>query len=120
MKPEVKSKGPWLHRFAIHLFTMVLALLVFWVLGFLVEDIQTLPGPDYDVIEKKHLDSILVANRDSLYRNITDLTRQIENQTEKQRVVGNSSRNLQQTIDQLIELQKLGLEKNITASEAEQ
>lgn len=120
MKPAVKSKGPWLHRFAIHLFTVVLAVLVFWVLGFLVEDIQSIPGPDYDTIEKSHLDKQLIVKRDELNSQIADLTRQIDNQKEKQRVVGDSSLNLQQTIEQLIELQKLGLEKNITASEAEQ
>jgi hypothetical protein len=120
MKTNSKSRGTWIHRLAIRLFTVVLAVLVFWVLGFFVEDIRSIRGPDYDAIEKEHLDKNLVEKRAALEMQIVELTRQIENQTEKQRVVGDSSRNLQQTINQLIELQKLGLQKSIAFSNTEQ
>jgi len=120
MKTDGKSKGTWIHRFAIRLFTLVLAVLIFWVLGFFVNDIRSIRGPDFDTIEKKHLDNELVVKSIALEKQIADLTRQIENQTEKQRVVGDSSRNLQQTINQLIELQKLGMQKSIAFSETEQ
>ncbi len=120
MKTHAASKGPWMHRFAIRLFTIVLAILIFWVLGFLVEDIRSIRGPDYETIEKAHLDQDLVAQREALERQVADLTRQIQNQTDRQRVVGDSSRNLQQTINQLIELQKLGMQKGIAFSETEQ
>lgn len=120
MKTELKSKGTWLHRFAIRLFTIALAVLVFWVLGFLVDDIRSIKGPDYSAIEMKHLDKGLVSKSLALRKQIAELTRQIENQTEKQRVVGDSSRNLQQTINQLLELQKLGMQKSIVFSDAEQ
>lgn len=120
MKNAVKSKGTWWHRFAIHFFTLVLAILVFWVLGFLVGDVRTLPGPNYGSIEKNYLDKSLLAQQSSLQKQISDLSRQIENQTEKQRVVGDSSRNLQQTINQLLELQKLGIEKNMPFSKTQE
>jgi predicted RNA-binding Zn-ribbon protein involved in translation (DUF1610 family) len=120
MKTDAKSKGTWIHRFAIRLFTLVLAVLIFWVLGFFVDDIRAIRGPDYASIEKKHLDKDLVAKRLALEKQVADLTRQIENQTEKQRVVGDSSRNLQQTINQLLELQKLGMQKSIAFSDTEQ
>lgn len=113
MKTDAKPKGTWFHRFAIRVFTVVLAVLIFWVLGFFVEDIRSIRGPDYAAIEKKYLDKSLVAERDALEKQIAELSRLIENQTEKQRVVGDSSRNLQQTINQLIELQKLGMEKTL-------
>jgi hypothetical protein len=120
MKTDAKSKGTWIHRVAIRLFTLVLAVLIFWVLGFFVDDIRSIRGPDYATIEQKHLDKDLVARRVALETQVADLTRQTENQTEKQRVVGDSSRNLQQTINQLIELQKLGMQKSIAFSETEQ
>ena len=120
MKTDAKSKGTWIHRFAIRLFTLVLAVLFFWVLGFLVDDIRAIRGPDYAAIEKKHVDKDLVAKRFTLEKQVAELTRQIENQTEKQRVVGDSSRNLQQTINQLIELKKLGMQKSIAFSDTEQ
>lgn len=120
MKTEMKSKGTWIHRFAIRLFTLVLAVLIYWVLGFCVDDIRSIRGPDYAEIEKAHLNKDLVARRDALEKQIADSTRQIANQSEKQRVVGDSSRNLQQTIGQLLELQKLSIQKNISFAGAEQ
>jgi len=117
---KTKSKGTWIHRFAIRLFTLFLAVLVFWILGFFVEDIQSIRGPDYSSIEKKYLDGNQVSKRTALEKQISELTRQIENQTEKQRVVGDSSRNLQQTLNQLLELQKIGLQKDVAFSDTEQ
>lgn len=120
MKTHIKSKGRWLHRFAIQFLAAILTILVFWLLGFLMEDIQSIPGPDYDTIEKKYVDKDIVAKRVNLEKQIAELTRHIENQTEKQRLVGDSSRNLQQTITQLLELQKIGIQKSISFSETEQ
>lgn len=120
MKTAVRSKGTWIHRFAIRLFTVVLAVLIYWVLGFFVNDIRSVHGPDYAEIEKTYLDKELVAKKEALERQIAESTRQIANQSERQRVVGDSSRNLQQTIGQLIELQKLGLQKNVAFAGTEQ
>ncbi len=120
MTTNAKSKGTWLHRLAIRLFTLILTVLVFWVLGFLIEDIRSVRGPAYKDIEQGYLDTNLVARRSALENEIAGLTRQIDNQTEKQRVIGDGSRNLQQTINQLIELQKLGLQKSIAFSDTEQ
>ena len=120
MKTTRKAKGTWLTRFAIRLFTVVLGILVFWVLGFLVGDIRSLPGPSYHEIEQQHLDQRLVDQLESLEKQITDLSHQIDNQREKQRLVGDSSRNLQQTINQLIELQRLGIQKGMDLSDTKQ
>lgn len=120
MKTGTKSKGIWIHRFVIRLLTIVLAVLIFWALGFCVDDIRDIHGPDYYTIEKQHLNKDIVAKRAELETQIAELTRQIDHQTEKQRIVGDSSRNLQQTINQLIELQKLGMQKSIAFSETEQ
>ena len=120
MKTETKSKGTWTHRIALRLLTLALAVLIYWVLGFFVDDIRSLRGPDYHTIEKNHLDQDLVARQTGLEKQVADLTQQITNQTEKQVVVGDSSRNLQQTINQLIEFQKLGTQKSIAFSETDQ
>lgn len=120
MKPEAASKGTWLHRIAMRLFTLVLAVLVFWVLDFLVGDIRSIPGPDYTAIETAHIEPGLTAKRDGLVERIGEVTRRIESLTEKQRILGDSSGNLRQTISQLLELQKLGLQKSVAFSEAEQ
>ncbi|MGI5869532.1 MAG: hypothetical protein ACOX9C_08845 [Kiritimatiellia bacterium] len=120
MKMKPKSRGTWWNRFAIHLFTFVLGLLIFWVLGFFVNDIQSIRGPEYRDVEQKHVDKELVAKLGSLEGQIAEVSRQIENETARQRMVGDSSRNLQQTINQLLELQKLGMQKSVGFSEREQ
>jgi predicted RNA-binding Zn-ribbon protein involved in translation (DUF1610 family) len=117
---KTTPKGTWIQRLAIQLFTVVLTVLIFWVLGFFVKDIRSIRGPDYATIEEKHLDKSLVEQRTALKKQISEISRQVENQTAKQKVVGDSSLNLQQTINQLIELQKLGLQKNMVSSDAEQ
>ena len=117
---KAKPKGTWIQRCAIQIFTVALAVLIFWVLGFFVKDIRTIRGPDYETIEQKYLSQSLVEQRTALEKQIAEISRQIENQTEKQKVVGDSSRNLQQTINQLLELQKLGLQKSVAFSETEQ
>ncbi|RMD75171.1 MAG: hypothetical protein D6820_15210, partial [Lentisphaerae bacterium] len=120
MKDEAKSKGPWIHRFVIRILTLVLAVLIYWILGFFVDDIRSIPGPDYSTIEKKFIDKASIAKQQDVEKQIEDLTRQIENLREKQRIVRDSSRNLQETINQLIELRKLGIQKSIDFSAQEQ
>ena len=109
MQRETRSKGMWVHRFAIRLFTVVLGVLFYWLLRFVVQDIQTMPGPDFASFESGHVRPELREQQQALEKQITELTRQIENQKETRRIVGDSSQNLQQTITQLLELQKLGI-----------
>ncbi len=66
------------------------------------------------------LDHSLVERKETLEKQIDHLDRKIANQSEEQRIVGDSSQNLQRTITQLIELQKLSIQKDITLSESEQ
>jgi predicted RNA-binding Zn-ribbon protein involved in translation (DUF1610 family) len=117
---KAKAKASWGSRLAIRFFTVVLAVLVFWLLGFLVHDLRELPGPDYTAIENRFVDQALVAQGRDLDQRLEEVRREIGNLTDQQRVVGDTSRNLQQTIAQLLELQKLGLQKGIAISEAEQ
>ncbi|MEI8375034.1 MAG: hypothetical protein WCJ35_19590 [Planctomycetota bacterium] len=113
------SRGTWGTRQLIHLFTVVLGVLVFWLLGFLVEDIESIQGPNYPEIERKHVDPALVAKREQVGKQIADLERVINNKREQQRLVGDSSQNLQRTINQLLELQRLSIQKAVSLSEAE-
>lgn len=120
MHTKQQPKGPWINRFATRLFTVILAALIFWALDFLVQDIKSIQGPRYDEIEKRHIDQSLVTKANTLGKQVEDLDRRIGNKKEEQRVVGDSSQNLQRTINQLIELQKLSLQKDISLSEPEQ
>lgn len=114
-----KPKGPWIHRFSIRLFTVILAILTYWVLGFIVEDIESISGPDYGEIEKAHVDQTLVSKQKKLQSDIGAADRDIENKRSEMRIVEDSSQNLQKTINQMIELQKVSLEKSVSLPEDE-
>ncbi len=116
---KTATRGTWGVRLLIRLFTVLLGLLFFWLLGFLVEDVESIKGPDYAAIERQHVDATLVQKREQIERQIADLERETANKREEQRLVGDSSQNLQRTINQLLELQKLSLQKEVALSEAE-
>ena len=120
MKTQQKPKGPWIHRFSIRLFTVMLALLVYWVLGFLVEDVESIKGPQYDEIEKEHVNQALVDKDEKLAADIAEVDRAISNKRGEMQIVSDSSQNLQKTINQLIELQKLTVQKSVALPEKEQ
>ena len=119
-KPVIKTKGTGWQRFIIRLLTVVLTVLVYWLLGFFVQDIRTLRGPEYSEFEDQFLDQAVLEQKQSLQGQLVELNRQIKNQSDTQRVVADGSRNLQQTITQLIELQKLGIENQVALAPAEQ
>jgi hypothetical protein len=117
---SMKSKGPWIHRFSIRLFTLFLAVLVYWVLGFLVQDIESIQGPSYTDIEQRHVHTALVEKQKTLAADIAEADRAIAGKHEEMRIISDSTRNLQSTINQLIELQKLTVQKSAALSETEQ
>jgi hypothetical protein len=113
-KPQ--AKGPWISRFAIKLLTIALGVLIYWLLGFIVNDIGSVRGPDYDAIEKSHLDAGLVERQGVLDEEIATTQRLIDRQKNKQQLLSQSSQGLQKTMGQLLELQKMSLEKNLSLS----
>lgn len=120
MRNQKRPKGPWIHRFAIRFFSVILAILVYWVLGFLVEDIESIPGPEFEEIAKTFIDEALVEKEKVLKSEIAEVDRSIENKRDAMELVRNTSSNLQETIKQLIELQKLTVQKSVSLPEKEQ
>jgi predicted RNA-binding Zn-ribbon protein involved in translation (DUF1610 family) len=118
MKSNV-AHGTWGIRQLIRLFTVILGILFFWLFGFFVEDIESIPGPDYAKVESKYVDHALVEKKTHVQSQISNLERSISNKSEEQRLVGDSSQNLQRTINQLLELQKLSIQKAVSLSESE-
>jgi hypothetical protein len=116
---EKPTRGTWGVRILIRLFTVVLAILIFWLLGFLVKDIKSIKGPEYNKIEQRHVDQALVEKNKQVKRQIAELEREIANKNDQKRLVGDSSENLLRTINQLLELQKLSIQKGLAFSESE-
>lgn len=116
---EHKARGTWGVRMLVRFFTLVLAVLIYWLLGFFVKDIKTIPGPDFAAIEKAHLDAALLGKASRTDKAIQDLDRTIAGKQEQLRLAGDNSQNLQRTLTQLAELQRLSLEKGGALSDAE-
>lgn len=120
MSERAANKGPWTHRFLIHLFTAVLTVLVFWLLGFVIDDIGSWPGPIYDDVEKRLLDPDLINKSTALGNQSAETERTITRQKERQRILRDSTQNSQATMNQLLEFQKLNLQKSVTPAAEEQ
>ena len=113
-------KGPWTHRWLVRLFTVLFGVLAWWLLGFVMDDISTWPGPDYTEIEERLLDSDLVETEERLEDEIADVQREITAEQARQRILRDSTDNAQRTMEQLLEFQRLSLEKEVTPTEEEQ
>ena len=114
------NKGPWFHRFLIWVFSIALAVLCYWLLGFIVDDLGGWPGPDYAEIEGRLLDQSLVEREKSVADQIADVERKIDDQKMRQSLLSDSTANSQRTMNQLLEFQRLSLEKNVTPTADEQ
>jgi len=119
MKATRKSSGPWLHRLLVYSFSVAFGILVYWLLNFVVRDIATWPGPDYKEVEKTILDQTLVAKLVSLQSQIAETNRAIASRKQRQQVLRDSTSNSEKTMNQLLELQKLTLQKGVTPSAEE-
>jgi predicted RNA-binding Zn-ribbon protein involved in translation (DUF1610 family) len=101
------------------LFTVVLTVLVYWLLGFIVDDIGSWPGPQYADVEQRMLDQTLVARSRDLQLKIADIEHQIRDQRARQKVLADSTANSKETMNQLLEIQRLALQKNVTPTPEE-
>ena len=113
-------KGPWTHRVGVLLFTALGGILVFWLLGFVVDDIAELRGPQQVDIEKRFLEPALVKETTTLEAEITAISKAIEEEKARQTLLRDSATSSQQTMNQLLDMQKLNIEKNVKPSVAEQ
>lgn len=111
-----KSHGPWTHRLLIYSFTGAFGLLVYWLLNFVVRDIATWPGPDYPQVEKRIRDPGLAAKLADLQSQIEETNRAIASRKGRQAVLRDSTSNSEKTMNQLLEVQKLTLQKGVTPS----
>lgn len=115
-----KPRGPWHHRVLIGIFSVLLGVLIYWLLGFVVNDIGDWPGPDYAEVERGLVESGLLTEAQTVQREIGDTTRAIEDEKGRQTVLRDSTDNSARTMNQLLEIQRLNLQRNVTPTEPEQ
>ena len=114
---NLKPRGPWFHRFLIWLFAIGVSVLSFWLLGYIVRDIDAIQGPDYQAMESLLLDQTLVDSGKMVSDEIDDTQRSIANLNEQQLLLKNTINTSQQTMHQLLDLQRISIEKGKELSE---
>lgn len=116
-----ERKGPSGHRFLVMMLNILLAILVYWLLGFIIDDIGNQPGPSLTSIQDKFKDRTLVAQEDVINRQLTTLNQTIAAQTQQQNLLKTSIDGYRDTMNQLLDLQKSSVQKGVTFSaEAQQ
>jgi hypothetical protein len=103
--------GTWLQRFFIGVFSVLLGLLTYWLLGFVVNDLGSLPGPDYQQLEQQRLDPQLLDRQRALESSVADTRRSLENEQNRQRLLRESTASSQMTLNQMLEIQRLSIQQ---------
>lgn len=116
----VDRRGTWWQRMLIWLFSIVLTLLIYWLLGFVLNDIGRLPGPDWAELETAQIDPALKATDAQLEQSISEVNRQIENQRRRQVMLRQSTSSSQTTLNQLLELLRISIEQDAALPEDQQ
>ena len=113
MSDNKKIKGTWVQRFFIIFLSLVLGTLLFWLLGFVTEDIGSLRGPDFSKVRAKYVDAELVKKQKSLKETLNVIKTDIKNQQEQRKILKDGTDNLQNTINQLLSIQRQSIEKDL-------
>jgi predicted RNA-binding Zn-ribbon protein involved in translation (DUF1610 family) len=120
MGTNKKLKGTFGQRFSTILLSLVLGVLLFWLLSFVTDDIGSLRGPDFSKVRAQYVDKTLVGQQKSLKEKLGSIKKNVRNQKELRDILKDSTNNLQNTINQLLSIQKQSIEKNLNFSEENQ
>lgn len=120
MKPAQTQRSPLGHRLLIYALSGMLLLLVVWLMQFILSDIGDIRGPDWAKMEKESIDQKLIKKQEDLEKKKGELQGNIKAQREKQAILETSAANSEQTMNQLVALHKLNLEKGVTPTTQEQ
>jgi predicted RNA-binding Zn-ribbon protein involved in translation (DUF1610 family) len=100
--------------------SVLLGVLLYWFLGFITKDIDSLRGPDRSKVEVKYVDAELVERQESLNESLDGIRENIRNKQEEQGILKDGTNSLQNTINQLLSIQKQNIERGRDLSEQQQ
>ena len=114
MEAKRKAKGSWGVRFFIVVLGITLGVLFFWLLSFIENDIGTMPGPQWNTVRGEFVSQEMDDNSQKLQKEVTALNRKIDSLREQQRMLGDSTGILQNTINQLLSMQQQAIDSGET------
>lgn len=112
MANQKRHRGPWHYRAMIWLFGILFGLLTFWLLGFIVRDLGSWPGPDYETVEEDVIDAKMLASEAQLGEQLEEINERIDAKQERQESLRDSTSSAEKTMNQLLEIRRLALEKD--------
>lgn len=111
--PKPKAKGSWGIRFFIIVLGITLGILLFWLLSFMERDIGNLKGPEWDKVRAEFIEESQDDQKKAYEEDIQRLDRKIKTLNEQVQNLKNSTLNYQNTINQLLPIQKQSIEQGI-------
>lgn len=112
----MEKKGPRSYRFLMMTLYVVFGLLLFWFLGFLMDDIANRPGPNLTQVQKKYQDPQLVKDKEAYSASLKDLSTTIEQKRQQLGILQTSITSYKDTMNQLLDLQKASIQKGVNFS----
>lgn len=119
MSKSTKLKAPWRQKFFIIVLSILLGVLLFWLLGFVTNDIGSIRGPQLDVIEAKYVAPELLQKEKAAAASLAARRQDIKDLRQRQEILKNGTSNLQATINQLLDIRKQSLDRHVDLSQKE-
>lgn len=116
MSQARQNKGPKSYRFFVSVLNILLFILTYWLLGFLMDDISSQPGPSWEKIQKQYQDPVLVTQKNNLLEQEKKWKEQINTQSKQQSLLQKSTDGYRDTMNQLLDQQKLSAQKSMSFS----
>ena len=118
-EPARERRAPFLLRALILVLSLAAGLLALWLLGFVLDDIGDIDRPNLASFEHGALEPALVAAEGEQQRTLAAVVRDIGRQHEIQAGLRASIDNARGTLEQMLEVRRLALEKGGDWQEAE-
>lgn len=103
---ERSRRGTWWQRALVLGFGLAFALLCYWTLGFVLQDIGRLEGPRWDEFTGARVDPRLRDDAVSLAVSVAGVKREIETEERRRQLLRESTGTSQTTLGQLLDLQR--------------
>lgn len=116
MSSTRQPKGPTSYRFLVTSLNVLLAILFYWLLGFVLQDISNQPGPSWETIQTHYQDPVLIKQKAALTQQDQTLSQEMNTIHKQQELLQTSINSYRDTMNQLLDLQKSNTQKNTTTT----
>lgn len=110
-------RGSLGQRIVIGLLSLVFAVLFYWLLNFITQDIARRPGPDFGQIQNKYVDPSLLDQQRQIMETIESVKEKLSAQTRQRDLLRDSTLSLQTTINQLLSIQEQSIKSGTALTE---